>query len=39
MTPLHAAVERQRLEIVKYLVTEKADMNIKDNKGVNTMYY
>ena len=36
MTPLHVAAEKgESLEIVKYLIDRGADINIKNNNGVN----
>ena len=36
MTPLHVAAEKgDRLDIVKYLCEEGADINIKDCSGVS----
>ena len=36
MTPLHMAAEKgDRLNIVKYLIGEEADINIKDYSGVS----
>ena len=36
--PLHVAAERCRFEkILEYLVKGRADINIQDNKGVNTV--
>jgi len=29
-TPLHLAVQNGRLSVVKYLVNQKADINVKD---------
>ena len=39
MVPLHLAAERGHLDIVKYFVSQKADINIKDNNGVNICNY
>jgi len=41
MTPLHVAVERGRFKIVdqRYLIGKGADINIKDNSGVNMQLY
>ena len=40
MTPLHVAAETGgQLNIVKYLVGQRADVNIKDNKKVNKCDY
>ena len=37
MTPLHVAAKRGvNSDIMKYLVDNKADINIKDNYGVST---
>ena len=35
MTPLHVAVDRAYIGIVKYLVGRGADINIQDDNGVN----
>ena len=36
MTPLHVAAEKgDRISIVKYLVDQKADINIKDDNEVS----
>ena len=36
MTPLHVAAQKgDRISIVKYLVDQKADINIEDNNGVS----
>ena len=35
MTPLHVAAERGHFKIVQFLVGEGADVNTKDNSGVN----
>ena len=35
MTPLHKAVQYARIEIVKFLVEERVDINSQDSKGVN----
>ena len=36
MTPLHVAAEKgDRLEIVKYLISKEADINITDYNGVS----
>ena len=36
MTPLHVAAEKgDRLDIVKYLISKGADINIKDDSGVS----
>ena len=34
-TPLHVAAEGARVKVVEYLVDQGADINIKDNDGVN----
>ena len=39
MTPLHVAVQKGHLEIVRCLVNaETAAISIKDNNGVNTLH-
>ena len=39
MTPLHVAAEKgDRLDIVKYLVDNGADINSKDDNGVSGTY-
>ena len=35
MTPLHMAAERGRFYLVEKFARERADIDIKDNKGVN----
>ena len=35
MTPLHMAVEGKHLDTVKYLVNQRADINVQDNIGVS----
>ena len=36
MTPLHVAAEKgDRLDIVKYLISKEADINITDDNGVS----
>ena len=35
MTPLHAAAEKGRFNVIKPLVDKGANINIKDNDGVN----
>ena len=35
MTPLHLAAERGSIRIVKYLVEQGAEINIRDNNGVS----
>ena len=35
MTPLHVAAERDHFKIVQFLVGKGADVNTKDNSGVN----
>ena len=37
MTPLHVVAERGRSQMVELLVSQGADVNIKDNNEVNTM--
>ena len=40
LTPLHMAAKKGRCEsILVYLVDNGADINIKDNNGVNTYHY
>ena len=34
MTPLHAAAERGRFRIVKYLIDKEAEINAENNDGV-----
>ena len=34
MTPLHLAVESDRINIVSYLLDQKADINSQDDNGV-----
>ena len=36
MTPLHAAAEQGRSEVVGYLADKGADINTKDKYGVST---
>ena len=35
MTPLHLAVEKAHIEVVKYLVDQRADISIQDKEGVS----
>ena len=35
MTPLHMAVEKSHSNIVKYLVGQEVDTNVKDGNGVS----
>ena len=35
MTPLHLAVEKAHIEIVKYLFDQNADIDSQDNNGVS----
>lgn len=39
MTPLHKAVEQNRMKIVKLLIKEGADVNAKDNADHTPLYY
>ena len=36
MTPLHVAAECARNRVVKYLVHQNADVNVKASNGVST---
>ena len=36
-TPLHRAVEKGGLDMVKFLCAHKADVNIKDKNGASSM--
>ena len=39
MTPLHVAAENGRFKLVKLLVSNKANINIKDNDGVSKVVH
>jgi ankyrin repeat protein len=38
-TPLHYAAGDSHLDVVKWLVKHKADINAKDKEGNNVFYY
>ncbi|KAN0015505.1 hypothetical protein ACTFIU_008240 [Dictyostelium citrinum] len=39
MRPIHVAVERMNVPLVKYLIERKADVNIKDNQGWSPLHF
>jgi len=38
-TALHGAVEKGHIQIIKYLISKGADVNMKDREGRTPLYY